>query len=80
VLHALEADINNCDNGGLATIAFAARRAHPECVRLCVQLGANVQPLLRATSLHPAANEIVQDIRNFLATTALNTSPHQYTL
>ena len=49
-----------------------------------MQLGADVEPPLddydHFGDVSPDIAQITNDVRSFLATTALNTSPHQYTL
>jgi hypothetical protein len=81
VLHELGADINKCRNTGGSPVLVAASNNKPACVQVCVQLGANVERLFWAGAFFSAATQtIMRDIRTFLTASALNTSPHQYTL
>jgi hypothetical protein len=66
--------------GETPIITVVACKGNTECVRMCIQLGANVQPLLERPNLGPAVTEIVQEVRSFLDATALAASWHQYTL
>jgi hypothetical protein len=81
VLLALGANVNKCTTDRISPITLAATVVNrAEVVRLCIQLGANVQPLLLLPSLGQSIPPIVQDIRSFLDATGLVHSPHQYTM
>ena len=48
VLHTLGADLNKCDDSGKSPLYRAANDNKLASVRILVQLGTNVQPLLNA--------------------------------
>jgi hypothetical protein len=82
VLHALGADVNKCDNDSMAPITAAAGPTanNTERVCLCMQLGADVRPLLHAASAGSTVIKIVQEGKSLLEATVLHTSEHQFTL
>jgi hypothetical protein len=85
VLHKLGANIHMCTKVDESPVFVAAKYyGNEECIRLMHELGADVQPLVNYwnydNDVSPDIAQITNDVRSFLATTALNPSPHQYTL